>query len=590
MNFLQLRDYQIDCLQRLHESFSSGRRRLLVSLPTGTGKTVIFAQLPRSFGMKKRLLVVAHREELICQAHDKFRAVDPKLSVGIEQGDQRAPQDTRVVVASVATLSYGGGVRLANLNPEEFDMVVVDEAHHAVAPTYQAILAHFGLLDASPERRLVGFTATPTRADGKGLHEVFEEVAFSRTLEQMIHAGHLTSIVGWRVTTAVDLDAVEVRNGDFVEEDLARVVNVVDRNALLVRSYQELAAGRRTLVFCANVAHTKTIAELFEQHGIRAAAVWGGLPRDQRRKTLYQFGRGEIDVLTNCNVLTEGFDEPRLDCILMARPTRSLLMYSQMIGRGTRLHPEKSDLLVIDVADNSRRHRLASLTSLFELPPDFNLKGQDVLDVVKQVQKISQQAPWVDLTPPGVNYICACVQLSPGITQICSPDELDLLAERVDLFRFQSPPEIRSITSLAWTSCPGGAYLLPIPGGDTVRIQKDLLDHWAVSFQAGVSGCTDQKLGQGADLPHAVRIAEQFVVRHFKHVRLMVDTRSRWRKQPPTRSQLALFEEHGIPVPPTLTRGEASWVISHLLANVRLEGSTFVSSKIPQAGHLTPCR
>ena len=372
-----LRSYQRQCLERLRQRYREGKRRLLVSLPTGTGKTVIFAQFPHYFRMKKRLLVLAHREELLEQARQKFHDADPTLGVEVEQAGRHASAECKVVIASVPTLGRAASTRLAALDPQDFYLIVADEAHHAVAKSYRAIFEHFGLFAADTPRMLVGFTATPRRGDQQGLGEVFEEIAYSRSLEEMIRERFLCPVAGWRVTSDVNLDAVQVRGGDFVESQLARAVDVAERNALLLRAYQDLARHRRCIVFCVNVAHARDVATRFREAGIRAAAVWGAMPKEERRTTLAQLSRGALEVVTNCNVLTEGFDEPRVDCILMGRPTRSRLLYAQMVGRGTRLHPEKSDLLVIDVADNTRQHTLAGLHVLFDLSPALGGPPED---------------------------------------------------------------------------------------------------------------------------------------------------------------------------------------------------------------------
>ena len=373
----ELRPYQRQCLERLRQRYRDGKRRLLVSLPTGTGKTVIFAQFPHYFRVKKRLLVLAHREELLEQARQKFHDVDPTLRVEIEQAGKRASADCKVVIASVPTIGRAGSARLAALAPQDFYLIVVDEAHHSVAKSYRAIFEHFHLFAPDTPRMLVGFTATPRRGDQQGLGKVFEEIAYKRSLEEMIRERFLCPVAGWRVASNVNLDAVQVRGGDFVESQLARVVDVAERNALLLRAYQDLARQRRCIVFCVNVAHAQDVAARFRDAGIRAAAVWGAMSKDQRRTTLADLSSGALEVVTNCNVLTEGFDEPRIDCILMARPTHSRLLYAQMVGRGTRLHPEKADLLVIDVADNSRTHTLAGLHALFDLNPALDLQGSN---------------------------------------------------------------------------------------------------------------------------------------------------------------------------------------------------------------------
>ena len=191
----ELRPYQRQCLERLRQRYREGKRRLLVSLPTGTGKTLIFAQFPHYFRMKKRLLVLAHREELLEQARQKFHAADPSLRVEIEQAGKRASAECKVVIASVPTIGRAGSTRLAALDPQDFYLIVVDEAHHSVAKSYRAIFEHFELFAPDTPRMLVGFTATPRRGDQQGLGEVFEEIAYSRSLEEMIRARFLCPVI-----------------------------------------------------------------------------------------------------------------------------------------------------------------------------------------------------------------------------------------------------------------------------------------------------------------------------------------------------------------------------------------------------------
>src|SRR5882762_11414632 len=180
-----LRDYQREALRAVRDAYIAGKRRVIVSLPTGSGKTVVFAHFPRVLNMKKRLLVLAHREELLLQARDTFRSIDPELKAEIEQAGARAAADAKVVIASVPTLARNGA-RLSRLQPYEFSIIVVDEAHHAVAPSYRRIFDHFGLFESGASRYLIGFTATPRRGDKQGLGEIFEDVCYAREMREMI--------------------------------------------------------------------------------------------------------------------------------------------------------------------------------------------------------------------------------------------------------------------------------------------------------------------------------------------------------------------------------------------------------------------
>lgn len=539
---MRLRPYQRECLERLLQRYKEGKRRLLVSLPTGTGKTVVFAQFPSFFAMKRRMLVLAHRQELLDQAAAKFQVVDPSLAVGVEQAGRRAP-GARVVIASVPTLQ---GARLRALSPDEFYLIVVDEAHHAVANSYRAIFEHFQLFAPGTQRLLVGFTATPRRGDRRSLGAVFEEIAYSKSLEEMIQAGYLSRIAGWRIRSGVSLDGVKVRAGDFVESQLAHAVNVAERNDLLVSAYWKLARGRRCVVFCADVEHARTVARTFSAAGLRAEAVWGAMAREERRGVLERFHAGALDVVTNCNVLTEGFDEPAVACVLMARPTQSLLLYAQMVGRGTRLFEGKPDLLVIDVADNSRRHTLAGLQQLFDLPVSLEFNGADVMTTAREVRDIGRRMPWVDLS------------------RVRTPEELKFCAERIEFFRFEPPEEIADATDFCWLGEPGGGYRLGLEAGDRIDVHATMLGSWEVRLHRRQAGWSEV-LGQAGSPAEAVALADAYVLKQFPGARKLIDREASWRRLAPTEKQLRLLESRGLPVPERLTRGQAAWMLSYSL-------------------------
>ena len=535
---VNLRSYQKEALLRIRDAYKAGQRRVLISLPTGTGKTVVFAHFPRVFKMKRRLLVLAHREELLVQAADKFRSVSPELVVGIEQA-ARVAASAQVVIASVPTLARNAK-RLARLDPNEFSIIIVDEAHHAVAPSYRRIFDHFGLFENEPRLLLVGFTATPRRGDHQGLGDVFQEVCYARDMREMISRGFLAPVSGWRIDTGLSLDQVKKRGGEFVESQLARVVNTPERNTLVIRAWREFSPGRRTIVFCVDVAHAKDMQRAFARAGIRSGAVWGELPREDRRAELARFSRGEIDVMTNCNLLTEGFDEPRVDCVVMARPTHSKLLYAQMLGRGTRLHAEKSDLVVLDVVDNSSTHRLPGLHSLFDLPETMDLRGMNALEMERQIAELTRRYPWVDTM------------------RLRTPEDIKYATQRIEFFNFDSPPELAGAAEFTWFSIPGG-YRLPLRGGDWIAIESNLLDSWTVSH---VQGRRVRELGRKSSAHTAVVAAEQFVRRTFPNDEKLLQRSAYWRRATPTEKQLDMLARHGFPAPPELTRGQASQMIA----------------------------
>jgi ATP-dependent helicase IRC3 len=543
---LHLRSYQSEALERVRQAYKDGKRRVIVSLPTGTGKTVVFAHFPRFFQMKKRLLVLAHREELLLQAREKFLHVDPELKVGIEQSASRAPADAKVVIASVPTLGRAGGTRLRQLSPEEFFLIVVDEAHHAVALTYRRIFEHFGLFDPNTRRYLVGFTATPRRGDKQGLGAVFEEVCYARDLREMIAEQYLCPITGWRVHSDTSLDKVQIRHGDFVESQLSQVVNTSERNNLLVTAYRKYAAGRRAIVFCVNVAHAMDVCHAFMVVGIRTSAVWGDMPREDRRIKLAQFSQGDIDVVTNCNVLTEGFDEPRVDAIIMARPTRSKLLYAQMVGRGTRCHSDKANLEIIDIADNSKTHQLSGLNDLFNLPSRLDLKGSDALKTERLIGDLTDRYPWID------------------VSRIHTPNDLKVAAERIDFWNFDPPAELAHFTPNTWHAVPGG-YQLFLSDGESLIVESDLLDTWSVQLKSPRTGSTP--LDRIAELESAIHFADNFVSSKRSDSERLVSRDARWRDGVPTDKQIGVLERNGIIVPPELTRGQAAQMIRYVVTS-----------------------
>ena len=357
---LALRPYQHEAIDEILAAISNGINRPLVSLPTGTGKTVVFAHLLAQRG--GRGLVLAHRDELLRQAADKLMLVAPGLNVGIVKAGENQVA-AQVVVASVQTLSRPN--RLEQL-PGDIETLVVDEAHHAVAPTYLRILEYLGAFNTNGPL-CVGFTATPERGDGAGLGAVWQKIVYQKTILEMLLAGYLCDLRAVRVSVAVNLNQVRVRGGDYAEGELGRAMMHANAPAHVVAAYQEHAAGRKTLVFTPTVDLAHAMAESFESAGVRAEALDGQTPDEERRAILRRLHSGETQVVANCAVLTEGFDEPSIDCVIVARPTKSKPLYIQMVGRGTRIYPGKEDCLVLDVVGATSRHDLITASTIFDL-------------------------------------------------------------------------------------------------------------------------------------------------------------------------------------------------------------------------------
>ncbi len=563
---IELRDYQRECLAAIFHRYKAGVRRQLVCLPTGTGKTIIFAQFPSFFRMKRRMLVLAHRAELLHQARDKLLAANPSLKVEIEQAERSASERSDVVVASVPTIGRRGSRRLAGHDPDQFSIVVIDEAHHATAETYRRIVEHLGLMQPDTKKLLVGFTATPKRSDGIGLDAIFDEISFSRTIPEMMHAGYLAPMAGYRVETDIDLSRVKTSMGDFVVSQLSDAVNIASRNALVVKAFHELVPERRTLVFGVDVAHAHALAAAFNHYGIMAAPVTGDTPPDERSKTLAAFSSGRIQVLTNCMVLTEGYDEPAVDGIILARPTKSALLYTQMIGRGTRLHPGKTDVTVVDVVDNSSKHHLVTLPSLFGLAANFNLTGRTTSEVERAIRWVEINRPWVK------------TDLATDL------DDLRLRCRRVDLMELRLPDELRGAARFAWAAIGRNCYRLGLGQGEYLTCAPTLLERWEVVLGSRHPEMDGSIVATERQLATAIAKAENCVRKTRPRALDLVDLQASWRRRPATEKQLERLKRAHLSPPPQISRGQAS----HLIAMLPHEFSSAPRNSKPQRAPGTP--
>ena len=363
---LQLRPYQNEVIKSILENKS---QRQLVVLPTGTGKTIVFCELARQLG--KRTLILAHRDELIQQAVEKMRFVWPDADIGIVKGKRHEP-DHQITVASVQSLHQ----RRLDRMPDDYQLIITDEAHHATASTYKRIYAKYEMLGfLNPmslwgNRLHVGVTATPNRTDKKLLGEVYDDVVFDADMLDFIPS-YLSDLQIIRRDSGVVLDGIAASANDLNCHDLSDALNTLHGNKMVVDAWIDVASEcQLTLAFCADIAHTRGLRDAFLETGILAASIDSTMHIDERRSTLKAFFDGDIKVLCNCGILVEGFDCPQIDCILLVRPTRSELLLRQMIGRGTRLYPGKEKCKIVDIACVSNEWDLVSPTQLFGLNED----------------------------------------------------------------------------------------------------------------------------------------------------------------------------------------------------------------------------
>jgi superfamily II DNA or RNA helicase len=410
-----LRPYQVEAQQAIVEARKRGFRAQLVSLATGLGKTVLIATLPELLELRSTdvTLVIAHRDELIQQLADKMRAQNPDAVVGIEKADEHASDACTIVVATVQTLTGARLNRFLAKFGRRIALFVIDEAHHAAAPTYRAILDKLAL--KRPDVLVVGFTATPNRGDGAHLIDIFPDIVYSMDARAAIDAGYLVPVRSYAVATEIDLDAVSTRGGDFVLGQLAEAVDTEERNLAVLDAYQTLVPGKKTLVFTASVEHARNVAELFKGAGIKAAFASGETPEREREAIVAGFRGTSIDVLVNCGLYLEGFDVPSVEVIVNARPTKSTTLYTQITGRGLRplddyayvlselplpearrqviAQSPKPYAVIIDIVDQARRHQLVTLPTLWGLPSQIDAQGRPISDVAEKYEELFRRAP-----------------------------------------------------------------------------------------------------------------------------------------------------------------------------------------------------
>jgi superfamily II DNA or RNA helicase len=344
---LQLRPYQAEAIAAAKGAYERGIKSALITLPTGAGKTVVFASLARDF-LPERTLVLAHREELLAQAKSKIADIAGVMP-GVEKGRTKSSVQESVVVASVQSLMRG-----REIAGKRFGLCVIDEAHHAAAPSYRAVLKRL------KPRCILGVTATPFRTDQLQLSKVFENNVYTKTLLDLIEEGYLTDVRVRTLPVAVDLSGVRMQQGDYREDDLGQALEpTIEKLANIVaREF----CNRKLMAFCPLRETSRQWTAALKRQNLPAAHIDG--ESADRAKILDAFARSEIRFLSNASLLTEGYDEPSIDTVLILRPTKSRILFSQMIGRGTRLFPGKDHLLVIDPLFQAERNNPVTVANL----------------------------------------------------------------------------------------------------------------------------------------------------------------------------------------------------------------------------------
>jgi ATP-dependent helicase IRC3 len=520
-----LRDYQLEAIEAISAAYERGLRAQLLAMATGAGKTVVFADLVnRWLALGRRAIVLAHRDRLIRQAAEKIGKFVPWSQIGVvmaRENRMHAP----CVIASVQTLAYQR--RLAPMR--QFDLVIVDECHRSAAKTYQRILAHV----RHEETLLLGVTATPSRTDGIGLDKVYDEIVYQVGILDLIERGYLVPLRGQRITIEADFSKLKTQKNtdgisDYKQDEVAEIMDKANWYVKASEGWLKYAADRRTIAFVPRVAMAYRLAEHLRGLGVRATALDGSTPQNVQRRALADFERGEIQFLSSCDLLTEGVDLPSANCALFARPTKSQIVYSQAIGRITRLSPEtgKVDGLVLDMVGAANKFDLVTLGGLFGLR---QLKdGEDVASAIKREKKEEEEAAAEQLDLP---------EMAEG----------KVVGREVNLFGGR---QVQKRGIFEWQIDTGAMRSKLHAGGHTFEIWREGGSDWYgfadMHWRGTLNGRTTNYLEARARIEEEARRL------------LFGDKDAPWRSAPASPKQIELLMRFRIPIQADMTKGEAS--------------------------------
>ncbi len=544
MNTIRLRQYQQEAVDAVFTAWAEGIRKPAVVMATGMGKTILFAAIASRFIEQtgKRVVVLVHRDELADQAIDKIRGTDPGLSVGkVKAGDNEVSTD--VVVASVQTVSRLRRLdQLRNGSPTPVGLVITDEVHHGVAQSYMKIYDAFGC-GTEDGALFLGVTATLARGDGIGLGSVVDEVVYEKSIAWGIKKQFLSPVRGIAVRVPdLDLSGVKRSGGDYQTGDLGRAVESSGVLEVLPKVYTEHASDRPGVVFLPTVETAQHAAYSLNDAGIRTAVISGETPREERVRIFDAYRAGRVQILANCMVLVEGFDAPHTSCIVVARPTQSNPLYVQMVGRGTRTYPGKTDCLVLDIVGAGATNKLRTLV---DLEPGM----------------FSEPEPCE--TCNRVPCVCPCGGCGgPRPCSACN-EAAELTLERgkteaVDLF---------AGSTQSWLMTNAGVLFVPAgEAGDVLLWQSRTPGLWDVVHAP--------KTGKWLRLHEALPLGTAQAWTETEADELAgfnVRKTAAWRKKKPSDAQLKFAGQLGIDLPPDVRSGELGNLISVAMSSRRID-------------------
>ncbi|KAB8292323.1 hypothetical protein EYC80_008065 [Monilinia laxa] len=548
-----LRQYQEECIQAVLSHLDQGHKRMGVSLATGSGKTVIFTQLINRVQphteIATQTLILAHRQELVEQAARHCQNAYPDKRIEIEMGKMHASGYADITVASIQ--SIGSGDRIEKFDPTRFKLILVDEAHHIVAPQYLRTLAHFGLSEkrqSSPA--LVGVSATLSRTDGLRLGAALDQIVYHKDYIDMIEENWLSGVIFTTVQSKADISSVKKGpNGDFQSGELSQVVNTDAINELTVRSWFAKAKGRKsTIVFCVDLAHVGGLTNKFREYGVDAQFVTGDTPKIERSTRLDAFRNGEFPVLVNCGVFTEGTDIPNIDCVLLARPTKSRNLLVQMIGRGMRLHHGKDNCHIIDM--------VATLsTGIVTTPTLFGLDPSEIVDEAKpdDMKSLKERQEEEEERKRNSEDVVAKASPASASSSIRTVNFTDYDSVYDLIEDTSGEKHIRALSPFAWVCVASDKYVLSSSTGSHIKIEKESAESnkFIVVETAALAAlgaarskspfAKPRRLVTADTLLDAIHAADTYASK--KYPLQFISRRASWRDKPATEGQLMFLNK-----------------------------------------------